>query len=64
MNTKNKTNITNYRKAWIEYKKTQDYKNCSDALKKVGVKQPYRDNILMNAFGAGWLSTNTKIDFV
>jgi hypothetical protein len=59
-----KTNITNYRRAWLEYKKTQDYKNSSNSLKVAGIKQPYRDNILMNAFGAGWLSTNTKIDFI
>lgn len=56
----NKPNITNYRRAWIEYKKGHDYKNSSNA----GIKQPYRDNILMNAFGAGWLATNTKIDFI
>ena len=46
--------ITNYCKAWTEYKKTIDYKNASNALKDKGIKQPYRDNILMGAFSAGW----------
>lgn len=43
-----------YRKAWIEYKKTNDYKRSSDALKAKGIKQPYRDNILQSAFAIGW----------
>ena len=43
-----------YRKAWIFYKKSPDYKRSSNALKKRGIKQPYRDNILQSAFAEGW----------
>lgn len=53
--------ITNYRKAWIDYVKNGGYKSASDALKKSGIKQPYRDNILMNAFEAAWLASGKKI---
>jgi hypothetical protein len=46
--------ITNFRKAWVEFKKTDAYKSTSISLKNYGVKQPYRDNILRVAFDAGW----------
>jgi hypothetical protein len=52
---------TNYRKAWIEYLKTIDYKANSAALKAAGIKQPYRNNILQSAFAAGWNTTGTEI---
>lgn len=55
-------NITNYRKAWIEWKKTPEYKSTSETLKAKGIKQPYRDNILISAFSAGW--GNRHIDFI
>jgi len=48
--------MTTYRKAWIEYKKSKDYKWSSDAMKTKGIKQPYRDNILQSAFAIGWSS--------
>ena len=46
--------ITNYYKAWHEFKKTKEYKGASESMKAKGVKQPYRDNILRVAFDAGW----------
>lgn len=46
--------ITNYRKAWMDYKKTDRYKATSEVLKARDVTQPYRDNILQSAFAAGW----------
>lgn len=52
---------TNYRQAWLEYKKTICYKSNSMALKKAGIKQPYRDNILQAAFTAGWNATGMEI---
>ena len=42
--------ITNFYKTWLDYKKSKDYKTSSEALKAKGIKQPYRDNILMSAF--------------
>lgn len=53
--------ITNYRKAWIDFKKTSEYKQASTILKIGGIKQPYRDNIIQSIFGAGWGATNIKI---
>jgi hypothetical protein len=43
---------TNYREAWISYRKSQSY-NC-EALMKSGIKQKYASNILHSAFAAGW----------
>jgi len=54
--------ITNYRKAFIEFKKTIEYKNVSKSLQNYGVKQPYRDSIIMECFSAGW--GNRHIDFI
>lgn len=53
--------MTNYRQAWIDYQKTEDYKTNSNALKTAGIKQPYRNNILQAAFAAGWNATGTEI---
>lgn len=55
--------ITTYRFAWIEFKKTQDYKGMSSEMKRKGILQPYRDNMIMNAFAAGWNATGKKIKF-
>lgn len=52
---------TNYRQAWHNYRKTDGYANASNALKTAGIKQPYRDNILKNAFATGWIATGKEI---
>lgn len=54
--------ITNYRKAWIDFRKSEEYKQACDMLKQYGVKQRYASNILRSAFEAGW--GNRKIYFV
>lgn len=51
----------NYRQAWIDYRKTEDYASATNALKSAGIRQPYRDNILKNAFAAGWNATGKEI---
>ena len=52
---KNKqTFITNYRKAWIEFRKSNEYLSCYEAMKAKGIKQRYANNILKTAFAAGW----------
>lgn len=53
--------ITNYSKAWIDFKKTSGYKSASNVLKKAGIKQPHRDNMLQISFAAGWNATNAEI---
>lgn len=53
--------LTTYRYAWIQYKKSDDYIDSSAILKSKGIQQPYRDNILMCAFAAGWNATGKKI---
>jgi hypothetical protein len=56
--------ITNYRKAWLDYRRTDDFKNSDEALKAKGIKAFYRRNILMSAFAAGWNATGKKIKFI
>jgi hypothetical protein len=56
--------ITNYRKAWIYFKKTPEYKLISRELKRNGIKQPYRDNMLSIAFEYGWKASGAKIEFI
>lgn len=46
--------ITTYEKAWADYKKTKGYKTTSAILRKLGIKNPYLDNILREPFDAGW----------
>jgi hypothetical protein len=53
--------ITNYRIAWINFKKTSEYNDISGILADRGIKQPYRDNILEASFAAGWRATGKKI---
>lgn len=52
---------TNYRQAWNDFRKSEDYASANNALKWSGIKQPYRDNILKTAFAAGWNATGKKI---
>jgi hypothetical protein len=52
---------TNYRKAWLDFRATNDYKRAVDLLNSKGMKQPYIDNWLMSVFAAGWNATGTKI---
>lgn len=52
---------TNYRQAWNNYRKSDDYVSANNALKAAGIRQPYRDNILKNAFAAGWNATGKEI---
>ena len=52
---------TNYRQAWINYRKSDDYASSNIAMKAAGIRQPYRDNILKNAFAAGWNATGKEI---
>jgi len=53
--------ITNYRKAWLDFRKTDDFKDLDETLKNMGHKAFHRRNILMNAFAAGWNATGKKI---
>lgn len=55
---------TNYRKAWLDYRKTNGYKELSTVLKNQGIKQPYRNNIIESAFAAGWNASGVKIEFI
>lgn len=52
---------TNYRKSWIDFRKTDEYVTVSKRLKDVGVKQPFRDNMLKIVFAAAWRATGKKI---
>ena len=50
--------ITDYKKAWMNYRKSEDYKHTQDVLKKKGIKPPYSTNIMRSSFNAGWHSRN------
>jgi hypothetical protein len=52
---------TNYRQAWIEYRRSDEFRATSEVLKQSGIKQPYRNNILQSAFAAGWNATGSEI---
>jgi hypothetical protein len=46
--------ITNYRQAWIDFRKSIEYANSIETLKKAGFNQRFANNILQSAFSAGW----------
>ncbi len=52
---------TNYREAWLTYRKSVEYKISIDAMKAQGINQPYSSNILKSAFAAGWSATGQTI---
>lgn len=56
--------LTNYSKAWYQFKKTELYQAASNAMKSRGIKQPYRDNILRTGFQAGWNATGAEIKII
>lgn len=51
---KKKIFMTNYRQAWIAFRKSKEYLSCYEAMKAKGIKQRYANNILLSAFVAGW----------
>lgn len=55
---------TNFREAWNTYRKSAAYSEVNEALKNAGIKQTYRNNILHNAFTAGWKASGIKISFI
>ena len=61
---KNNEPITNYRKKWIDFKKTDTYKRISENLKDKNITQPYRDNIMQEVFAAGWWAADGKIKYL
>lgn len=62
LNTRFLTDIIqdNYRKAWIDFKKSEEYKEPERTLKLHGVPPYYRDSVLKIAFTAGWIAAKTK----
>lgn len=52
--------MTNFKKAWSEFRKSNDYKELSDILKDQGIKFRYRNNIIWTAFAAGWKASGVK----
>lgn len=43
-----------WRIAWETYKNSPDYYSAMNAMMKMGMKQPYIDNILNLTFAAGY----------
>lgn len=46
--------VTTYSYAWSVYIKTPGYQTTVKLMKNKGFEQPYIDNILREAFDAGW----------
>jgi hypothetical protein len=46
--------MTNYYVTWIKFRKSKEYKRLWDIIKKHGHGQRYANNILRQAFDAGW----------
>lgn len=59
---KKKQFTTNYREAWNKYRKSEEYRFMILSMKNQGIVQPFSNNILNQAFAAGWKATNTKIE--
>lgn len=45
---------TNYWLAWIEFKKSDEYRTTYESMKNKGIKQRFANNMLRVAFDAGW----------
>lgn len=54
MKTENKISETPYYKAWHSYKSNPNYYHAVNIMSENGMKQPYIDNILEDAFSLGW----------
>jgi hypothetical protein len=52
---------TNYSRAWLQFRKSEEFKRTADAMEKKGIKQRYASNILRTAFEAGWNASGVKI---
>lgn len=51
---------TNYKEAWIKYRKSKQFSETDKTLKEVGIKMPYRLNIIQNAFAEGWNASGVE----
>lgn len=55
---------TNFSEAWLNFRRSKEYKNTCFVLKQQGIKPPYSGNILKNAFAAGWNASGIKIEII
>lgn len=46
--------ITNFSQAWVDFRKSTEYRNAWESMKAKGFKQRYANNVLWVAFSAGW----------
>lgn len=46
--------FTTYSHAWAKYRRSKECKGLVEVLAKSGIKAPYSENILRQAFDAGW----------
>lgn len=54
---------TDYSKAVKEYQQSEQYKQSIEILNKKNIYKPYSDNILINAFTAGFNSKFKTPDY-
>lgn len=55
---------TNFREAWLKYRRSDNFRQSIENMRKQGIKQPYSQNILMHAFTEGWNATGTEIKII
>lgn len=59
-----KYRITNYRQAWLEFRKSEKFRNIDNILRGLGIGQRYRSNIIRDIFDEGFIRSGVKIDWV
>ncbi len=56
--------LTNYRLAWSNFRKSDDYKKFDNMLKTHGIGQLYLRSALLTAFQNGWNAAGGKVKIV
>lgn len=54
---------TDFSQAWKEYQQSQQFNNCIEILNRKSIYMPYSENILLNAFTAGFTSKYKTPDY-
>lgn len=55
---------TNFREAWLNYRRSDEFRQTVETMKKQGIRQPYAQNILLHAFTKGWNAAGSEIKII
>ncbi len=59
-----KYTTTNFKEAWLKFRRSGEYLDFIQSMKKQGIVQPCSHNILHQVFSAGWRASGVKTKFV